>query len=239
MRAMVLCAGYGTRLGDLTREMPKPMLLLEGRPILEYIICHLSRQGYDQIAINLHFLPEVVQNYFGDGSKWRVKIHYSYEPELLGTAGGVKKMADFLCQDETFLVQYGDVLTNQDFQSMRRFHHQKQAMATLLLHKRSKSNSVVILDEENRITRFFERPVDAELLGVTSPWVNSGVAIFTTDILNEIPSDRACDLPQDVYSRLVGNGNFFGFPLNSYRCAVDSPERLIQARDAIRSLNFP
>jgi len=88
MRAMVLSAGYGTRLGNLTREMPKPMLFLEGRPMLEHIICHLARQGFDQIAINLHFKPEIVQNYFGDGSKWCVKITYSYEPELLGTARG-------------------------------------------------------------------------------------------------------------------------------------------------------
>jgi len=95
MRAMVLSAGYGTRMGDLTREMPKPMLLIEGRPILEYIICHLARQGFVQIAINLHFKPEIVQNYFRDGSKWRVNITYSYEPELLGTAGGVKKWLIF------------------------------------------------------------------------------------------------------------------------------------------------
>lgn len=233
MRAMVLSAGYGTRMGDLTHETPKPMLLIEGRPILEYIICHLAQQGFDQIAINLHFKPEIVQNYFGDGSKWRVIITYSYEPVLLGTAGGVKKMADFLCQDEAFLVHYGDVLTDQDFWPMLKFHHQKQALATLLLHQRSNSNSVVCLDEERRITRFLERPKDEERQGVTSCWVNSGVAVCSAALLSEIPADRSCDLPRDVYSRLAGKGNFYGFPLRGYRCAIDSPERLAQAREAV------
>jgi len=235
MRAMVLCAGFGTRLGDLTRETPKPMLLLEGRPMLEYIIRHLAGQGFDQVAINLHFVPEIVQNYFGDGSKWNVKITYSYEPELLGTAGGVKQMAEFLCQDDAFLIQYGDVLTDQDFQSMLKYHHQKQALATLLLHKRSSSNSMVCLDEESRITRFLERPMKEECQGVTSSWVNSGVAICSPAILNEIPADKPCDLPRDVYSRLAGNGNLYGFLLSGYRCAVDSPERLEQAREVVRN----
>lgn len=232
---MVLCAGYGTRMGDLTRETPKPMLLLEGRPMLEHIICHLARHGFDEIAINLHFMPEIIQNYFGNGSKWRVEIKYSYEPELLGTAGGVKRMADYLCQDGVFLVQYGDVLTDQDFQAMLKFHQQKQALATILVHARALSNSIVCLDAAGRITRFLERPVDAEREGLSSPWVNSGVAVCDAALLSEIPVDRPCDLPRDVYGRLTAKGNIYGFPLSGYRCAVDSPARLAQAREAIRN----
>ena len=96
MKAMVLCAGYGTRLGDLTREIPKPMLPLGDRPMLEYILCHLKRHGFDQVAVNLHFMPEVIQNHFADGARWGVRLTYSHEPQLLGTAGGTKKMAVFL-----------------------------------------------------------------------------------------------------------------------------------------------
>ncbi len=126
MRAMVLCAGYGTRLGHLVDEVPKPMLPLGQRPMLEYILRHLARQGFDEIAVNLHFRPEVIRDHFGDGSRLGIRLVYSHEPELLGTAGGLKKMAA-LFTGEPFLVQYGDVVTNQDFNALLGFHRQRGA----------------------------------------------------------------------------------------------------------------
>ena len=233
MRAMVLSAGYGTRLGDITREMPKPMLRLQGRPMLEYIICHLARHGFNQIAINLHFMPDMIRDYFGDGSRFGVELVYSYEPKLLGTAGGVKKMADFLCAEGAFMVQYGDVLTDQDFTAMLHFHRERKALATLLLHQRARSNSVVSLDKEGRIIGFLERPTEEARRGVKSPWVNSGICICDPQFLDEIPADVACDLPRDIFPKLVDSGRLYGFPLSGYRCAVDSPDRLAEARAAI------
>lgn len=230
MRAMVLCAGYGTRLGDLTRETPKPMLLLQDRPMLEYIIRHLAQHNFNQIAINLHFMPETIKTYFGDGSHFGVELEYSYEKELLGTAGGLKKMANFFSSDDTFLVHYGDVLTNQDFTSMLNFHNKKGALATLLLHQRTRSNSVVALDEEGRITEFLERPDETTLRSVASHWVNSGVAICNSNLLKHIPEDEVCDLPRNIFTKLVSSRQMFGFPLSGYRCAVDSAERLTEAR---------
>jgi NDP-sugar pyrophosphorylase family protein len=232
---MVLSAGYGTRLGDLTRETPKPMLLLEGRPMLEYIICHLARHGFNQIAINLHFMPEMIRDYFGNGSRFGVELVYSYEEELLGTAGGLKKMESFLNRGKAFLVHYGDVLTNQDFTAMLNFHRRKQALATLLLHQRANSNSVVTLDEGGRITAFLERPDEKARRAVNSLWVNSGIAICNSHLLEQIPANKAYDLPRDIYTKLVSGGQLFGFPLSGYRCAVDSPERLAEARAAIAS----
>lgn len=233
MRAMVLCAGYGTRLGDLTRETPKPMLQLQGRPLLEYIVCYLSRQGFDDIAINLHFMPEAIREYFGDGASRNVRLTYSYEPELLGTAGGVKKMEHFLRQDDLFLIQYGDVLTDQNLAEMVEFHHARRALATLLVQQRARSNSVVSMDEEGRIVGFLERPTEEERAGVNSPWVNSGICIGTPELLDVIPANVTCDLPRDIFPKLVGSGRLYGFPLSGYRCAVDSPDRLAEARCAL------
>jgi NDP-sugar pyrophosphorylase family protein len=232
MKAMVLCAGLGTRLGHLVAEEPKPMLRLGDRPMLEYILCHLAREGFDHIAINLHFRPEAIQNHFGDGSRWGVRLVYAYEPELLGTAGGVKNMADFLDGQEPFLVHYGDVVTNQDFSAMLGFHRQRQALATLLVHRRANSNSVIGLDEQQRIVGFLERPTEDQRRTLTSPWVHSGIAICDPRLLDAIPGGAACDLPRDVYTKLVGGRRLFGFPLTGYRCAVDSPERLVEAREA-------
>jgi len=233
MRAMVLSAGYGTRLGDLTQATPKPMLHLQGRPLLEHIICNLARYGFDQIAINLHFLPEVIRDYFGDGSRWNVSLTYSYEAELLGTAGGAKEMEHFLGQGEEFLVHYGDVLTDQNLTAMLHFHHERRALATLLLHQRVRSNSVVSLDGERRIVGFLERPDEQSRRNVDSPWVNSGICICAPEFLDLIPADLPCDLPRDIFPKLVDSGRLYGFPLSGYRCAVDSPERLAEAKSAL------
>lgn len=233
MKAMILSAGYGTRLGDLTRDLPKPMLDLHGRPLLEYIIRHLRRHGFDQIALNLHFKPELIQNYFGQGDRWGVELVYSYEAELLGTAGGVKKMEPFLGIGDDFLIHYGDILTDQNFTAMLHFHRQHNALVTLLLHQRAVSNSVVSLDDTGRIVGFLERPSAEARRGITSTWVNSGVYLCAPGFLAEIPGGQVCDLPRDVFPGLVAGGRLYGFALSGYRCAIDSPERLTEARAAI------
>jgi NDP-sugar pyrophosphorylase family protein len=233
MKAMVLCAGYGTRLGRLVETAPKPMLRLGQRPILEYILRNLARHGFDEVAVNLHFRPEVIRDYFGCGERLGVRIVYSDEPELLGTAGGLKKMAGFLAGPEPFLIHYGDVLTDQDFTEMLRFHRRRQAHATLLVHQRAGSNSVIGLDGQQRIVAFLERPDAAQRRAVSSPWVNSGIAICDAKLLDAIPPAGPCDLPRDVYVKLVSAGGLFAFPLTGYRCAVDSPERLEEARSAV------
>ncbi len=233
MKAMVLCAGYGTRLGDATREMPKPLLPLRGHPLLAYILAHLRRHGFDRIAINLHFKPDLIPQYFGDGSSRGLRLHYSQEPVLLGTAGAVRKMESFLRDQDAFLVQYGDVVTDQDLSAMLSFHRERHALATLLLHQRVKSNSIVSLDAHGRITGFLERPDEPARHGVNSPWVNSGICICDPAFLDAIPVDVPCDLPRDIFPKLVGDGRLFGFPLSGYRCAVDSPERLAEVKLAL------
>jgi len=232
MRAMILCAGYGTRLGSLTQEIPKPMLPIAGKPLLEYIVANLARHGFREIAINLHFKPKIIQEYFGDGSKWGVWFEYAHEPELLGTAGGVKRMEGFLSRDDCFMVHYGDVLTDQDFSAMLDFHRDRKALGTLLVHKRAKSNSVVTMDRSGRITCFLERP-EREVHVHGEVWVNSGVCVLSRDIFNHIPQNGFSDLPRDVFSQIAKEERLFGYPLTGYRCAIDSPERYEDAQRAI------
>jgi mannose-1-phosphate guanylyltransferase/phosphomannomutase len=242
MKAMVLCAGFGTRLGDLTREIPKPMLDLHGRPMLEYILANLRRHGFGEIGLNLHFMPETIRDHFGDGSSFGLEIKYSYEPQLLGTAGGTKKMESFLRgparKSEPFLVHYGDVVTNQDFTAMLEFHWQRNALATLLVHERARSNSVVSIDAEGRIERFLERPTEAELVGATSSWVFSGVTICEPELLDLIPLGQFSDFPRDIFVSLASSRRLFAFPLSGKRCAVDSPERLQEARQGVARGHF-
>jgi NDP-sugar pyrophosphorylase family protein len=230
---MVLCAGYGTRLGNLTREIPKPMLPLNGRPILEYILAHLRAHHFDQVAVNLHFLPQAIPAHFGGGADLKIELTYVLEDRLLGTAGGIKNMEAFLSLSDPFLVQYGDVVTDQDFTAMLRFHRERGALATLLLHQRARSNSLVSLDVESRITAFLERPDDETRRGVATNWVNSGICLCAPEIFAHIPPQTPCDLPRDIFPQLIATGRLFGFPLSGWRCAIDSPARLAEAEAAI------
>jgi NDP-sugar pyrophosphorylase family protein len=230
MKAMVLAAGAGSRMGELTRDLPKPMLNVQGRPILEHILRNLAKHGFREVVLNLHYHPHVIQDHFGDGSALGLALTYIHEPYLLGTAGSVRNAAAFLQGQEPFLLHYGDVLTDQDLGAMVQTHLRKGAQATLLLHQRAHSNSVVLVDEALRVTRLLERPTEAERAGVASPWVNSGVYLLDPMVLQHIPPEDPQDFPRDVFPALIRDGKVFGFPLTGYRCAIDSPERLEQAR---------
>jgi NDP-sugar pyrophosphorylase family protein len=233
MIAMVLCAGHGTRLGDLTRDIPKPMLPIQGKPLLEYTLLYLARHGFERVVINLHFMPEKIQAHFGDGSRLGVQIDYSYEETLLGTAGGPRRAADILSQSDSFLLLYGDLLIDHDLSAMVAFHREKHAMATLLVHQRLRSNSLVAMDEANRITAFIERPTEEQRAQNPLPWVNSGVYLLRSEILDRIPPEQPCDFPRDIFPHLVVSDACYGFPLSGYRCAIDSPARYEEAQAAV------
>ena len=233
MKALILCAGYGTRLGELTKEIPKPMLPLNGIPMLSYILSNCKLNGFTDIAINLHFRPEIITEYFGDGSKFGLSIQYFYEDRLLGTAGSVRNMRSFLGETPEFLVHYGDIVTDQNFSKMCAFHKSKpDALATLLVHSRPNSNSIVIIDRTQKITGFVERPTDEERKQFNSTFVNSGVAIFNRNIIDHIGND-AVDLPKDIYCKLFRDYNLYAYQLESFRSAIDSPERYHAAEDAL------
>jgi NDP-sugar pyrophosphorylase family protein len=233
MKAMILAAGYGTRLGDLTREIPKPMLPIGDRPLLEYTVRLLVKHGFTDLAINLHFLPDFITEHFGDGERFGARITYSHEPHLLGTAGALKKLETCFREEPAFLVVYGDILTDLDLSALMAAHRAKAAYATLTLHQRNKSNSIVTLDEHWRIVNFVERPSEEERAKHASLWVNSGIQVLSGAVLDDIPPDRPSDLPKDIYLKQFHRQPIYGFPLEGFRCAIDSPERLQQARDAV------
>ncbi len=236
MRAVILCAGYGTRLGELTKETPKPMLAIRDKPLLEYLIMQLRFAGVGEIAINLHYKPEVIKNYFGDGKKFGVNITYFFEEKLLGTAGALAPMQAWLKEGgDDFFVIYGDILTNEDFATFIDFHRQKKAFATLLVHESPKSNSTLIMDADNRIRILEERPKEgvAKILknsGDKITWANSGVQILNLGIVDEIIKTKAYDLPRDIYARFVHLKPIYGKVLSGDRLAIDSPERLEKAQ---------
>jgi len=211
----------------MTRELPKPLLPVAGRPLLEYMLEHLASQGVGDVAVNLHFLGPMIREAMGDGARMGVRIHYFDEEASLGTAGAVANASAFLQETEACLVVYGDLLTNQPLAPLLERHREHDADATLLVHRRPWSNSRVRLAGDGRIVEFRERPADVDPdSGPT--WVNSGFQLLSRRLVEEIAAathPSPYDLPRDVYEPLHGSRRFYGVPLSGYRCAIDSIER--------------
>ena len=235
VKAVVLCAGYGKRLGRLTALVPKPMLLIHGEPLLAYTLRYLRSHGIRDVAINLHHFPEQIPDYFGSGADFDMALRYSHEETLLGTAGSVKHLAEYLGNEEEFLVLYGDLLIDQDLGQLIDFHRRHGALATLVLHRRPGSNSLVKVGPGGRITGFLERPTPAQRRANPWPWVNSGLQVLNYAVLEMIPDRSPADLPLDLYAPSLATERLYGFPLSGYRTAIDSPERYARAQADVAS----
>jgi mannose-1-phosphate guanylyltransferase/phosphomannomutase len=219
IRAMVMAAGAGTRLRPLTNELPKPMVPIVNRPVLQYTIENLKRHGITDIVLNLHNHPDVIKNYFKDGGAWGVKIEYSYEPELLGTAGGVKKVEAFLKQG-TFLVMSGDGLSSVNLKNLLQFHISKKALGTIGLTPVDTrfDYGVTLTHKSGRITRFIEKPKWSD---VFSNQVNTGIYVFESEALAFIPKGRIYDFGHELWPLLLKKKKpIFGYAIKDYWCDV-------------------
>src|SRR5664279_2272750 len=164
MRAMVLAAGLGTRLRPVTHAIPKPMVPVLNRPVMEHTARLLAQHGFVETIANVYWFPETIEAHFGDGSGLGLELSYSREEQLLGTAGGVRNAAGFL--GDSFLVVAGDALTDIDFAAMRGFHESHDGLATLATKRVADTDQfgVVIAAEDGRIQGFQEKPDPAEAL---------------------------------------------------------------------------
>ena len=233
MKSMILAAGEGTRLQPLTLTVPKVLLPVAGVPLIRRILTWLHYHGVHDVAINLHYRGETIRNTLGDGSEMGISIMYSQEEIILGTAGGVKRVEDFF--DGTFIVHYGDVLTDFSLTDMVRFHHAKKAAATLSILKVSKPRSagVVEMDAEGRIRNFLEKPAER---AVTSNLESGGTYIFEKEVLDYIPADRPSDFGHDIFPAiLAGNLSVYGYILrdDDYLVDIGTIEKYRQANEDI------
>ena len=197
---MILAAGKGTRLGNLTNNTPKALLPIEDIPVIHYQLLWLKTHGISDVAINLHHCGEKIKDAVGDGSRFEMNIRYSPEETLLGTGGGIKRMEAFF--GNTFFVVYGDVLTNFNLQEMILFHQKQQTLATLALIERSnlKDIGIVRINEQCRLTGFEEKPSRHPVKG---EFVNSGIYLLNREIFDYIPEESSCDLASDLFPKLI------------------------------------
>ena len=214
MKAFVMAAGAGTRLRPLTFAIPKPMVPVINKPVLEHTLENLCRHGIRQAVLNLHHYPETIKNYFGDGASLDMKISYSHERELLGTAGGVKKMEDFF--DSTFLVMSGDGLTDIDLTRAIDFHNRKKALATMVLKTVDAKfdYGITITDSRGKIRKFVEKPSWSDVFANT---VNTGIYIFEPEVFKYIPGDTFFDFGLQLWPKLLKlKKPIYGYLMDEY-----------------------
>ncbi len=234
MRAILMAGGSGTRLRPLTCDLPKPMVPILNRPIVGHLVNLLRRHGIREIIITLHFLPDAIRNYFGDGSEWGTIFHYVVEEDQpLGTAGSVKNVESLL--NETFLVISGDSVTDVNLTEAIKFHRENRSVATLVLRRVDDPMAfgVVITNRQGRILRFLEKPAQSEIFSDT---VNTGIYILEPEVLQFLTPHTPADFSQDLFPRLLAEGvPMYGYITDAYWCDVGSLEAYRQAQyDAIR-----
>jgi mannose-1-phosphate guanylyltransferase len=235
---MILAAGLGTRLRPLTYVLPKPLVPVLNRPVMEHIVELLQRHEFKEVIANLSHLPEQIHDSFGDGSRLGVELSYREEGELLGTAGGVRNVADFL--GESFLVISGDALTDIDLSAMRTFHDSHDGIATLALKRvaNTREFGVVIAGSDGRIQGFQEKPDPAEAL---SDLANCGIYMFRSEIFDFFPAPGEskaadpgdapafADWALDVFPALLdGDVPFYGHQTDAYWNDIGNLEELRQ-----------
>ena len=231
MKAVIMAGGEGTRLRPLTSNQPKPMVPILNRPVMEYSIDLLKKYKIEDIVVTLQFLPQLIKNYFGDGSDMSVNLNYATEETPLGTAGSVKNAEDFL--DERFVVISGDGLTDIDLGKAFDFHKKNRAMVTIVL--KSIENplefGVVITDENGRIQRFLEKPTWGEVFSDT---INTGIYILEPDIFEYIPENKIFDFSKDLFPLLLEKEMpMFGYVADGYWCDIGNLDQYMQAQQDI------
>jgi len=220
---VLMAGGLGTRLGDLTRDTPKPLLNVGPHPMLETIIEGFSRQGFHRFAISVNYKAEMIEAYFGDGSHWAAEISYVRENQRLGTAGALSLLPER--PEDTFIVMNADVLTKVDFRRMLDFHALSGAEATMAVrdYRHQVPFGVVELTEE-QVTHLVEKPIQRY-------FINAGIYALEPHCLDLVPPGELFDMTSLISELLSGSRKVASFPVHEYWQDVGQPNDLLEARD--------
>lgn len=222
MKAVLLAAGKGTRLGAITAETPKPLLAVRGTPVLRHLAALCARHGVTELCINTHYLADRIRAAMGDGSEFGLRIHYSFEEQLLGTAGALRNFRELL-EKEEFYVLYGDNFMDYDLTAIADFHRARGGIGTVALYRKDdvRHSGIAVLDARQRITRFIEKPTPRQAV---SRLVNCGLYVLEPDVFDFIP-DGAPDFGRDVFPALLAEGQeLFGMVMDRPLIPIDTVE---------------
>lgn len=237
MKALFLAGGMGTRLKPLTDNLPKPMVPMMGKPLLERNMLKLKNCGVDEIILSTSYKPQKIKEYFGDGAKLGLKIHYVCEDIPLGTGGAIKNTQEFF--DDTFLIFNADILSNINILDMLNFHKEKRASVTIAATRVENPSlyGVIEYGEDLYAESFTEKPKPSE---IKSNYINAGIYIFEPEVLKEIPDSEAVSVERETYPLLLEKG----YPIAVYKSGeywmdIGTVEKYRQAHQDILNGSCP
>jgi|WetSurSiteA1Bulk_404760.scaffolds.fasta_scaffold00516_8 D,D-heptose 1,7-bisphosphate phosphatase len=233
MKAVILAGGRGIRLGELTVEVPKPMITIGDRPLLHHQVDLLVSFGICDIILLVNYLKDPVINYFGDGSRFHARISYFEETEPLGTVGGIKAIEDLLTDD--FMVLYGDVMMNMDLDRFIHFHQEKDSQCTLVLHPNDHpfDSDLVETSEAGRVIAFYPKP------HLSAAWyhnlVNAGAYLMSPEILKFLEKGKKADFGKEVFPAILSQVRMYGYQTSEYLKDMGTPDRLDRVKHDLES----
>jgi NDP-sugar pyrophosphorylase family protein len=232
-QAVILCAGLGTRLRPLTNTIPKPMLPIMGKPMLLWNIEHFKKYGITDFKINLHYLPDVIRNYFGDGAKFGVRIEYNFEKEILGTAGALDGLRNSL--GDIFFLIYGDTISFIDYGAMAEEFFALAKPIGMQRVERTDAYSdadIAELDAQKKFVAVHPKPHAGAYANV---YRMKGIFIFRKKVLDYVVPKKYAEIGRDLLPALVENGeNFYGYECAGFSKGIDTIEKLKEAEEYIR-----
>lgn len=231
MKALILAGGFGTRLRPLSCTRPKLLFPIANRPMLDWTLESLSKNGVDEVVLAVNYMADALQRYFGR-SKYKVKIVYSYEREPLGTAGPVKKAEKILGHKEAFFVLNGDVLCEINYLDLVKAHNRNKASTTIALHEVADPSrfGVVDIDKRDRILRFVEKPEPEE---APSRLINAGIYAVEPTVFKFIPEEGKVSMEREVFPKLALKGKLYGYKYEGLWLDIGKPNDYMQANHAI------
>ncbi len=223
MRAVVLVGGFGTRLRPLTSDLPKQMLPIVDRPMIEHVVGHLAAHGVEEVVLSLGFLPDAFLDTYPDGRCAGIPLHYAVEPEPLDTAGAIRFAAEDAGIDEAFLVLNGDVLTDLAVDELIGFHRASGAEATVSLTPVDDPSryGVVPTDADGRVTGFVEKPPAG---AAPCNWINAGTYVFEPSVIDRIEPGRRVSVEREVFPAMADEGVLYGLRSEAYWVDTGTPE---------------
>ena len=232
MNAIILSAGKGTRIREINSETPKVLIPIAHKPMLLWNIELLKEYGITDIAINTHHMADQIKEYLGDGKEYGVNIIYSYEKELLGTAGALNSFKDFF--DDTFFVLYGDVISRINLERLKEFHEKNNAIGTLVVHEtdHSEDSDIVCIDKDNRIISTLHKPGSNNFGTLGS----AAMYILEPEILNYI-NPTPCDFFKDVFPRILENGEkVMAYNTDEFIRDAGTPNRIVEVENFLKKV---
>lgn len=228
---LLMAGGFGTRLRPLTDNCPKPMLKVGNKPLLEMTLMNFVKSGFVNFYISTHFMQEQIKEYFGDGNKWNVNIHYIHEASPLGTAGALGLLPKDL-PNLPLIMMNGDVLTKVDFQRLLEFHNDNHADATMCVREYDYQIPYGVINGiGNKIISMEEKPIQRF-------FVNAGIYVVSPSLIASVEKDIAVDMPTLLERKIQDTGNVLMFPLHEYWLDIGRLDDFNRAQADINALGM-